>query len=165
MSHAKNKVYTKEDGGEFILPGEKCSFSEEDNKAYDEIGRLAAKRYYRQIGCRAVDGEKYGVDLKVLNGDSELMCYSEAQVRPKWTHGKFNTYKPDVQVTCNKGRHEFGGKLTQLVVVRDDGNAVMIADLREVITFPYIEVHNRRKKRGEKMHIVPLCVFQHVDLA
>ena len=134
-------------------------FEQELHDQYDEIAKIAIKKYIEQTcGLRVEpNDDQYGVDLLLLRND-KLIGYAEVEVR-QWSP---NCPYATIHVPERKTKF-FGDRVLFFALTKDLGSAYWI-ETNDIKEYPLKEVSNYKVASGEYFYDVPTNKFGYVSL-
>lgn len=126
----------------------------------DKVAKEAIRDFIKyQWGLDAIDGDKYGVDLVVRDGD-KVIGYAEVERRHNWV-GQFTF--DTVHVPFRKLKFFEKGKETALFAVSKDLSQAMWAKGEDIVASPIVRVNNRFMS-DEPFFDVPAEKWKKVEL-
>jgi hypothetical protein len=134
-----------------------------DQQLFDENDRIAKEavrdfiKY--QWNLEAIEGEKFGVDLVVKDGE-KVIGYAEVERRHNWV-GKFTF--PTVHVPYRKRKFFEQAPETALFAVSQDMSQAMWARGEDILASPIVKVDNRFMA-DEPFYDVPVDKWKTVEL-
>jgi len=127
----------------------KLLYEQNDKKGKEFVTRLLNKLY---PDLNVIEGSKFGVDLKILDSNNEIVYTAEVEIRNNWdTDGEFPFSTVNIP---ERKRKFFDGRCTYYSVNKNCTRCLVIAD-KDILNSPLVKNPNKYVSSDEMFFQVP----------